>query len=106
MDLITRQDLVGSTPLIGLDGVVDLGSIPILHARLRRSIDDHPGATVVVDLDGVTSLDDCGLGVLLGAAGWARERGGDLAVVCTSARLRERLRLTGLDRAVEVRERV
>lgn len=104
MDLVTRHDLIGSTPVIALDGTVDLGSIPVLHNRLRQAITDHPGITVVVDLDGVLSLDDCGLGVLLGAAGFARERGGDLALLCTSERLRGRLRVTGLDRAVEVRE--
>lgn len=106
VQLVTRHDLIGSTPVIGLDGDVDLGTVPLLHTRLRQLVNDHPGATVVVDLDGVTSFDDCGLGVLLGAAGVARERGGDLAVLCTQPRLRDRLRLTGLDRAVEVRDRL
>jgi anti-sigma B factor antagonist len=58
---------------------------------------------VAVDLDGVGVLDDSGLGVILGAAGRAREAGGDLVVVCSDARLVARLQLTGLDRAVDVR---
>lgn len=106
MDLVCRHDLIGAVPVIGLDGTIDLGSIPLLHSRLRRVVTDHPGVTVVVDLDGVISVDDAGLGVILGAAGLARQHGGDLAVLCTSDRLRDRLRLTGLDRAVEVRDRL
>ena len=60
---------------------------------------DHAGRTVAVDLDGVDALDDTGLGVLLGAAGRARQAGGDLVVVCASEHLRARFTLTGLDRA-------
>ena len=51
-------------------------------------------------------LDDSGLGVLLGAAGSARQGGADLVVVCNNNRLRERFDVTGFSRAVEVRERL
>lgn len=104
MQLFARHDVVGDVPVVSLEGVVDLASIPTLHDHLRRAVAAHRGATVAVDLDGVTALDDCGLGVLLGAAGLARQRGGDLVVVATAPRLRDRFRTTGLDRAVEVRE--
>lgn len=106
MDLHARVETVGSTPVVVIEGVVDLATIPTLHTHLSRAINHHPGVTLVVDLDAVTALDDCGLGVLLGAAGRAREAGGDVAVVASSPRLRERFRSTGLDRAVEVRERL
>ena len=43
---------------------------------------------------------------LLGAAGRAREHGGDLLLVCNSERLRSRFSLTGLDRAMVVQARV
>ena len=45
---------------------------------LTRLADSNAGTTVYVDLDGVTVLDDTGLGMLLGATGRARHRGGDL----------------------------
>jgi anti-sigma B factor antagonist len=61
---------------------------------------------VIVDLDGISALDDTGLGVLLGAAGRAREAGGDLALVATAPRLRERFDVTGLSRAIDVRDRL
>jgi anti-sigma B factor antagonist len=94
---------VGGTGVLAVGGEVDLATIPRLRDALVRLVGDHRGATVAVDLDGVGVLDDSGLGVILGAAGRAREAGGDLVVVCSDARLRARLRLTGLDRAVEVR---
>ncbi len=91
---------VGGVPVVALAGMVDLATVPALRDLLLRVITDHPGATVAVDLDGVEVLDDAGLGVLLGAAGRARESGGDLVVVAN--RLRERFTATGFDRAVRV----
>ena len=99
MQLGDRRSLV-------LEGEVDLATLPVLHDALTRLVADSPGATVAVDLDGVTSLDDTALGVLLGSAGRARVAGGDLVVVCTDPRLLRRFELTGLARAVEVRDRL
>jgi len=95
--------LIGDTPTVALAGVVDLGSVPMLHDVLTRAVLDHPGATIVVDLDGVVALDDTALGVLLAAAGRARELAGELEIVCSSGRLLERLAVTRFDRAVTVR---
>jgi anti-anti-sigma factor len=106
MDLVRRTAIIGDLPAIQLSGDVDLSTVPVLHDALRRFVDEHRGRTVAVDLDGVDVLDDAGLGVVLGAAGRAREHGGDLVVVCTAPRLTERLQLTGVARAVEVRDRL
>ena len=102
MDLHGSVEIVGSAPVLSLTGSVDLATVaesarPAASGRRRP-----PGGTVVVDLDGVDALDDAGLGVLLGAAGRARQTGGDLVVVCASEHLRERFAFTGLDRAVTV----
>ncbi len=91
---------VGDVPVVALAGLVDLATVPQLHDLLLQAITGHPGATIAVDVDGVEVLDDAGLGVLLGAAGRAREAGGDLVVVAN--RLRERFTVTGFDRAVRV----
>ncbi len=92
--------------MLSVQGEVDLATVPTLRDHLRRAIGLHPGVELLVDLDGVSVLDDVGLGVLLGAAGHARERGGEVVLVCTSTRLLERLERTGLGRAVEVRSGV
>ena len=67
--------------MLQVSGEIDLATVPSFRDHLTRII-AHPGATVLVDLDGVTALDDTGLGMLLGAAGRAREQSGDLVVVC------------------------
>ncbi len=106
MDLHCRLLQFGDVPALVLEGELDLSSIPVLHQALLRLITDEAGRTVAVDLDGLHALDDAGLGVLLGAAGRARERGGDVVLVCTDPRKLERFERSGLSRALEVRDRV
>jgi len=106
MNLSTSTTVVGDDAVVTLSGEVDMATIPVLHDALTKALAHHPGRLLMVDLDGVTLLDDTGLGVLLGAAGSARQTGTDLFVVCNNQRLRERLDTTGFSRAVEVRERL
>src|SRR5829696_2188069 len=104
--LACRTVTIGNTPTLLASGEIDLSTVPMLHDALRRLVGDHLGQTVAIDLDGITVLDDTGLGVLLGAAGRAREQDGDLVVVCTTERLLRRFELSGLSRAIEVRDRL
>lgn len=97
---------VGDSVVVAVDGVVDLAAVGTLHGDLVRAIRRHPGDTLIVDLDGVESIDDAGLGVLMGAAAAARSTGGDLQVVCNRAALRARLESTRFDRAVDVRSTI
>ena len=103
MELIGHLTSLGTSPVLHLDGEIDLSTIPQLHDHLARL---HAGHTLFVDLDGVAALDDTGLGVLLGAAGRCREQHGELVLVCTAERLVARFKLTGLDRAIQVVARV
>lgn len=105
VDLRSRVYPVGEVSVLALEGVIDLSTLPLLQDLLTRRIAESTGE-VVVDLDGVAVLDDCGLGVLLGAGGRCRESGRELVVVCTSDRLRRRFEITRLDRALTVRSRV
>ena len=98
MNLSTSTIVAGDDAVITLSGEVDLATIPLLHDALTKALADHPDRTIIIDLDGVTLLDDTGLGVLLGAAGAARQAGADLMVVCNNVRLRERLDRTGFSR--------
>jgi anti-sigma B factor antagonist len=93
---------VGSVPVLSLTGSVDLATVADLRDLLLRLIAEHAGERVVVDLDAVDALDDAGLGILLGAAGRARQNGGDLGVICANGNVRERFALTGLDRAIDI----
>ncbi len=106
MDLTCRTARFGDLPTLVLEGELDLGSVPALHNVMTRFLGDERGNTVAVDLDGLATVDDAGLGVLLGGAGRAREGGGDLVIVCTNPRLLDRFELSGLNRAIEVRDRL
>jgi len=103
VDLVARASTVGGRAVLNISGEIDLATVPRLHDALTRFVASaEPGATVVVDLDGVYICDDTGLGVLLGAASRARATGGELVVVCSPGSLRERLAQTRFDRAVAV----
>lgn len=102
MDLNCAHAFVGQLAVLQVSGEIDLATVPLFRDHLTRLVDAHPGATVIVDLDGVTALDDTGLGMMLGAAGRARQLDGDLVLVCSGERLLARFALTGLDRAVTV----
>jgi anti-anti-sigma factor len=102
MDLTLRRAQVAERSVLVVSGDLDIVSIPRFNDALTRLVSESRGTTVVVDLDGAGLIDDAGLGVLLGAAGRARNSDGDLVVVCTEPRLRQRLVDTGFDRAINV----
>jgi anti-sigma B factor antagonist len=102
MDLRARRSYLGDLPVLALIGEVDLASVPVLGDALLDLISDERGVRVALDMDGVSALDDTGLGVILGAAARARAAGGDLVVVCSNRVLRRRFTDTRLDRAVDV----
>jgi hypothetical protein len=108
MDLRISTRTVGDVRVVELDGIADLSTAPILQPALRREVTGDPtgGSTIVVDVDGLVALDDVALGLLLGAAATAREHGGDLEVLTTSPRWRERFRTTRFELAVTVRDRI
>ena len=106
MELVCSLALIGTTPVLQVSGEIDLATLPYFRDQLLRSISLHDGTTLFVDLDGVTVLDDTGLGILLGTAGRAREQGGDVVVVSNNERLRARFELTRLTLALDVRKKI
>lgn len=103
MTLHTTVTTRGDQIVVALEGHLDLASVATLHSDLARVIRQHPGSTVIVDLDAISAFDDLGLGVLLGAAASARDGDGDLEVVSSRPAVRDRLERTRFDRAVSVR---
>jgi len=106
MELVCSLGLIGTTPVLQVSGEIDLATLPYFRGQLLRAITLHEGTTLFVDLDGVTVLDDTGLGILLGTAGRAREQGGDVVVVSNNERLRVRFELTRLNLALDVRKKI
>ena len=87
--------------IVELDGDADLGALPQLQQLLSRAVDSAAG-TIIVDLDGLTVLDDAALGLVVGAAVSARRRDVELRLICTEPRRRARLAETRLDVIVPV----
>lgn len=87
--------------VVELDGEADLAAAPQLNQLLNRGL---AGAEqrMVVDLDGLTVLDDTALGLLLGAAATARRQGRTLELLSTNERMRRRLADTRVDRIVDI----
>ena len=102
MDLVVRQEEHGGVPVVSFTGELDLTTVPQARDALVRVATMHPGRTVAVDLDGVSFLDSMGLGVLVGGLRRTRAAGGDLVLVCSTARVLELLTLTRLDRVFEI----
>lgn len=106
MDLKITVRSVGDLRVVALDGLADIGTVPVLMSRLWREVAIADGATIVIDVDGLLSLDDVALGIFLGAAAAAREHGGDLEVLTTSQRWRDRFSATRFEHAVTVRDHI
>ncbi len=87
--------------MVELDGDADLGALPTLQQLLTRAV-DRATNVVVVDLDGLTVLDDSALGLIIGAAAAARRRDVELRLICTEPRRRARLADTRLDQILPV----
>ena len=69
-------------------------------AKLRAALDEEIAAgrnRLVVDLDAVTFLDSTGLGVMVGRLKAVRDVGGDMHLVCTTARIMRVMAITSLD---------
>lgn len=98
---IERRDADG-VPVVAVHGELDLEGAPALRGALIEAIDEHPGATVVVDLEGVDFIDSAGLAILTGGHERARTRDGDLVLVATGRNVMRVLELTGLTRLLEI----
>lgn len=89
------------------DGVVVLRPLAELTADRGREWRNHlarlaTGFRAVIDLDGTPFMDSAGLGVLIGGIRRIRQGGGEIVVVCAQPAMRRLLRVSGVDRIVEV----
>ena len=100
-----RSRRLGDVVVVELDGDADLAAIPQLAQVLTRAINTTVTADtsgIVVDIDGLTVLDDAALGQLIGAAASARRRELAFALACTNEQVRRRLSETRVDQIVDL----
>ena len=92
---IEMQRHEDGSPVLNLDGTLDVGSVSQLRGELRRLIEENH-ARIIVDVDRLEYLDSSGLGVLVGALARMREKGGDLPVIVSQAKNRRVFDITKL----------
>ena len=84
--------------IVAAAGEIDISTVTRLRDRLFDMA--ASGAPLVVDLDQVSFIDSVGLATLVGTANRAAAHGGSLQVACARPKIRQLLRLTGLDRRI------
>ena len=89
-----RADLV-------VAGEIDIATAPLLRSDLHRIIQSGV-SEVTIDMAGVDFIDSAGLGVLIGAVGRLRERGGRLVLRHLQPAPRKVIDITGLQDVFEL----
>lgn len=87
--------------VIELQGEVDVYTAP----QLKQEIIEQLGAgknQIVVNLTGVQYLDSTGLGVLIGGLKRAREKDGELTLICPNQRIFRIFEITGLSKIFSI----
>jgi anti-sigma B factor antagonist len=98
---IETRALSNSVPLIELEGEVDVYTAPQLKQQMIQLLESG-AKEVAVDLTKVDYLDSTALGVLIGGLKRMRERDGNLALICPSARIKRVFEITGLDKIFDI----
>ena len=83
----------GSQFVLVFAGEIDLATVPTCSDMLTKFVDEHTGSDIAVDMRQVTSLDDTGVGVILGAVARARTAGLHLVLVIDDPHMRARFGL-------------
>lgn len=101
---VERNDREGCA-VIAVEGEIDLTAAPRLREALISSVvEGHQ--RVVVDLTATEFLDSTGLGALVAGLKRIRAHGGDMRVVCTSARVCKVFEITSLDKVLSLYDTV
>jgi anti-sigma B factor antagonist len=89
--------------IVEVSGALDAHTNGELEAELRRII-AKGRVKIIMKLDGLDYIASAGAGVLVGAAGLAREKGGDLVLLGPKPHVREVFDLLGLSQMFEIAE--
>jgi anti-sigma B factor antagonist len=101
MELDIRTERDGDVCVVAVAGEIDVYTSPTLKLHLAKAAEEGC-QRLAVDLEGVGFIDSSGLGVLVGALRRAKERGGDLVIVCSREPIIKIFRITGLDKVFPI----
>lgn len=92
----------GLYTVIAVSGELDVFTAPKLEEQLADLIEKGQ-AQLIVDLSEVTFLDSTGLGTMVKALKWVREKDGSLQVVACEERIVKVFKITGLDSVMSLK---
>ena len=101
MDLVVTTSVVGTASVAAVSGEIDVYTAPTLGEKLTELVDSGP-TRIVVDMAQVGFCDSTGLGALVAAQNYARERNVALSLAAAQERVIKVLRITGLDQVFTV----
>jgi anti-anti-sigma factor len=104
LNVATRVE--GSALVVTLEGTVGLSTLPTLSNALQRAAAQSAESRVILDLDALDTIDDAGLGIIMGFAGRSRTRGVPCICIASLPRIRQHLSDIGFDKAVAVTDSV
>lgn len=105
MDFALTTELRDEFTIVGVSGELDVYTAPALEEVLADLVDE--GATdLIVDLSSVDFMDSTGLGLLIKALKWIRERDGSLGIVVVTDKIRKVFQITGLDSVLSLHESI
>jgi anti-sigma B factor antagonist len=99
--VVDVESLTGERAVVRVAGEIDAYTAPQFREQLGEAEQRGPRG-VVVDLRKVRYLDSTGLGVMIGGAKRARERGARLVLICTNEHVLRILRISGLSELLPV----
>lgn len=89
----------GVPMIVAVSGAVDAYTAPEMRSHLRTAMDELGRHTFILDMSGCNYLDSRGLGVFIGLAKTARERGGMIVFAELPKRVRRLFEVTQLDKS-------
>jgi anti-sigma B factor antagonist len=98
---VRSREAEDGVAVLEVQGEADAFTAPRLKQEMLSWL-DRGTARIAVNLAEVTYLDSTGLGALIGGLKRARERDGDLVLVCPNERIMRIFDITGLARIFEI----
>ena len=91
--------------VLRVGGDLDVVGAPDLRQAVVTAVADG-SRLLVLDLSDLDFVDSFGIGAVVGALKRLRQRGGDLALVCPSSRIRRVFEICDLDRIIALHDSV
>jgi anti-sigma B factor antagonist len=98
---VDTRSVQDGVAVIALAGEVDVYTSPRLKQEMVELLNQGT-SRLVIDLSAVEYLDSTGLGVLIGGLKRAREREGDLRLICDNLRILRIFEITGLTKIFDI----